>query len=212
LEATHDARDEGGHLGVVHRDLTPVNVMVDEAGMTRLLDLGIAWARERTVMTEVGLTKGTPPWMSPEQIQGKPLDARSDLYVLGVLMFDLISATPWCAPRGPDRLDELVMNDCLFARFAPREAQLREDAKARFSLTEGTVGPLIELVSTLLSPEPRGRPPRAGSARARIRGVVPNEERSRGMLGRMARGIRLAKQEEARGPAPDADATQLFHT
>ncbi len=210
LTATHDARDDEGHLGVVHRDLKPANVMVDEAGVTKILDLGIAWARERRVMTRVGLTKGTPPWMSPEQMQGAPADARCDLYVLGVLLFDLLAASPWCPPRGPGRGDEAVMLEYMGLRLEPRRGELRRDIDARFADPEQGAAQLEDLLDALLAPTPRDRPPRAAVARAHLRSALPDSVRARQLLGRMARGIRLAREAE-RGE-PDADATQLVPT
>ena len=210
LAATHDARSPDGFLGVVHRDLKPANIMVDEAGITRILDLGIAWARERQVRTETGFTKGTPPWMSPEQIRGDAVGPRSDLYVLGVLLFDVLAGEPWCAPRSRERSDELVMLECLHARFDERRDDLRRGLAERFSKPERGAVEVENLLAALLAPSPKDRPPRAWVARAFIRPALPDVAVARQLLGRMARGIRLAREAEDR--PVDADATQLVRT
>ncbi len=210
LAATHDARGPDGPLGVVHRDLKPANVMVDEAGVTRILDLGIAWAHERQVLTQHGFTKGTPPWMSPEQIRGDVLGPRSDLYVLGILLFELLAGEPWCAPRGPGRGDELVMLECLHARLDDRLPALRAGMRSQFASAERGAAELETLLQALLQPTPRARPPRASVARAMLRTALPDPSMARRLLGRMARGIRLAREAEER-PA-DRDATQVVLT
>jgi serine/threonine protein kinase len=85
--------------GIVHRDLKPGNVMVDGRGVARVMDFGIAkqWENAAAVgMTGTGMLVGTPTYMSPEQIRGDKLDGRSDLYSLGIVMFELVTGrTPF---------------------------------------------------------------------------------------------------------------------
>jgi tRNA A-37 threonylcarbamoyl transferase component Bud32 len=87
--ALADALDHAHRQGVVHRDLKPSNVLVTAGGRPVLTDFGIAWMVDTTVITESGGTLGTPAYMSPEQGQGEPGDARSDVYALGVLLYQL---------------------------------------------------------------------------------------------------------------------------
>ena len=86
--------------GITHRDLTPSNVMVGDDGRVRLLDFGLAKLVEETkdpeltqlpteVLTEQGVVMGTVPYMSPEQIEGKPVDPRTDIFSLGVLFYEM---------------------------------------------------------------------------------------------------------------------------
>jgi tetratricopeptide (TPR) repeat protein len=85
LEAAHKA-------GVVHRDIKPQNVLLDEQRVVKVLDFGIAWAVDETLsLTLDGEVVGTPEYMSPEQISAKPVDARSDLYSLGVVGYELVT-------------------------------------------------------------------------------------------------------------------------
>jgi serine/threonine protein kinase len=92
LHSAHEARDDkGGLLGVVHRDVSPPNIMVTSDGTVKLLDFGIAKARGANSRTRTGTVKGKNAYMSPEQILGKPLDRRSDIFALAVVMYEMLS-------------------------------------------------------------------------------------------------------------------------
>jgi serine/threonine protein kinase len=92
LHAAHEARDNNGALmGVVHRDVSPPNIMVTADGTVKLLDFGIAKARGANSRTRTGTVKGKNAYMSPEQILGKPLDRRSDIFALGVVMYEMLA-------------------------------------------------------------------------------------------------------------------------
>jgi serine/threonine protein kinase len=92
LHAAHEARDgNGGLMGVVHRDVSPPNIMVTADGTVKLLDFGIAKARGANSRTRTGTVKGKNAYMSPEQILGKPLDRRSDIFALGVVMYEMLA-------------------------------------------------------------------------------------------------------------------------
>jgi serine/threonine protein kinase len=84
LEAAHEQ-------GIIHRDIKPQNVLIDHKGEVKLMDFGIARMAEATDgMTQAGLIVGTPHYMSPEQVQGKPLDPRSDVYSMGVMIYEML--------------------------------------------------------------------------------------------------------------------------
>ncbi len=84
--------------GIIHRDLKPANILIDRNGKAYLSDFGIAKSRESKNLTTDGTMIGTPHYMSPEQIQGKELDPRSDIYSLGVVMFHMFTGkTPFNA-------------------------------------------------------------------------------------------------------------------
>ena len=84
LEAAHSE-------GVVHRDLKPQNIMMDQKGRASVMDFGIARSLEFGGMTQTGAMIGTPEYMSPEQVRGEPADARSDIFTLGVIFQELLT-------------------------------------------------------------------------------------------------------------------------
>ena len=92
LDYAHRRTDEQGQpLGVVHRDLSPGNVMISFDGAVKITDFGIAKARHKLGKTAIGAIKGTYGYMSPEQLAGHPVDSRSDLFSTGILLFELLT-------------------------------------------------------------------------------------------------------------------------
>jgi len=92
--------------GLVHRDVTPHNVLVSREGEVKLSDFGIALALDRARWTRPSVVKGKFGYMAPEQIRGEPLDVRTDLFGVGVVLFELLARKrPWFVPEGT--LDEL---------------------------------------------------------------------------------------------------------
>jgi len=82
---------EAHSLGIVHRDLKPQNIMVDEAGNAKIMDFGIARSISAKGITGAGVMIGTPEYMSPEQVEGKDVDQRSDIYSLGVILYEMVT-------------------------------------------------------------------------------------------------------------------------
>ncbi len=92
LHAAHEAHGEDGQpLQIVHRDVSPQNVIVGSDGVPKLLDFGVAKARSQMHSTATGELKGKLPYMSPEQITAKPLDGRSDVFSAGVMLWELLT-------------------------------------------------------------------------------------------------------------------------
>src|SRR5450755_3544009 len=95
LEYAHGARDDQGRpLYLVHRDVSPGNVLIDRSGAVKLTDFGIARAAEFERRTDAGQLKGKLGYMSPEQVVGKELDARSDLFTLGIVFAEMLTLRP----------------------------------------------------------------------------------------------------------------------
>jgi len=80
---------EAHRIGVVHRDLKPSNIMIDREGNVRIMDFGIARSLKAKNITREGVMIGTPEYMSPEQVEGKKADQRSDIYSLGIIIFEM---------------------------------------------------------------------------------------------------------------------------
>jgi len=136
--------------GVVHRDLKPENIMLDPEDHIKLIDFGIASQAGAKRLTYAGFTQalGSPDYISPEQVRGKRGDARSDLYAVGVMLYEMLSGkTPF---SGPSPL--AVMNDRLINHpLPPREA-------------EPSISPqLQEVLYRALEREPKNRYPSAHS-------------------------------------------------
>jgi serine/threonine protein kinase/Flp pilus assembly protein TadD len=113
-------------LGVVHRDLKPQNIMIDKEGNARIMDFGIARSITGKGITGAGVMIGTPEYMSPEQVEGKDVDQRSDIYSLGVILYEMATGqvpfegdTPFTIgvkqkseePRNPKQLNSQIPED-----------------------------------------------------------------------------------------------------
>lgn len=93
LEAAHTIMDDNGRpLGVVHRDVSPQNILVSSGGITRVTDFGIAKAASRITTTRVGQVKGKLAYMAPEQARGQDTDARTDVWAVAVVLWESLTA------------------------------------------------------------------------------------------------------------------------
>ena len=121
-----DGLAEAHRLGVVHRDLKPSNIMIDKDGNARIMDFGIARSLEAKGITGAGMMIGTPEYMSPEQVEGKEVGPRSDIYSLGIVLYEMMTGrvpfegeTPLAIalkhkgemPRNPKELNAQVPQD-----------------------------------------------------------------------------------------------------
>lgn len=135
LAAAH-ARD------VIHRDLKPANVLVDRGGHVYISDFGVARSLASGGLTQSGAVVGTPDYLSPEQARGETLDARSDLYALGLILYEMLTGTmPFSGGTVPEMLAQRML------RTPPPVTQLKPQTPAW----------LVRLVDRLLRPQPAHR-------------------------------------------------------
>jgi len=133
---------EAHRLGVVHRDLKPQNIMIDKEGNARIMDFGIARSLKAKGITGAGVMIGTPEYMSPEQVDGKDPDQRSDIYSLGIILYEMVTGripfegdTAFTVgvkqksemPRNPQELNSQIPDDLsrLILRCLEKEKEKR---------------------------------------------------------------------------------------
>ena len=88
---------------MIHRDIKPSNLMLTREGVAKLTDFGIARGRDTAKLTQTGMTVGTAAYMSPEQIQGVKVDQRSDIYSMGITLYEMLAGrVPFERPKDSD--------------------------------------------------------------------------------------------------------------
>jgi len=132
LHAAHELKQDGRPQHVVHRDVSPQNILITEDGVPKVIDFGIAKARERISReTSTGIAKGKIAYMSPEQARGAELDRRADIWAVGVVLFELVEGRKVLAgPNEIARLQLLVSRPIrpTFRRAPPKVAAVIERA------------------------------------------------------------------------------------
>ena len=113
LHHAHERVDHDGDsaLQIVHRDIKPDNLLVDRAGRVKLIDFGCAKATLQTHLTRPGIRKGTLDYMSPEQCLGRKVDRRTDVFSLGVVLYELVTMTRMYADASDARVMERIVHE-----------------------------------------------------------------------------------------------------
>jgi serine/threonine protein kinase len=128
--------------GVVHRDIKPANIMVTSQGVVKLMDFGIAKSRTEQDLTRPGTTMGSLYYMSPEQVRGGTVDARSDIYSVGVMMYELLAGR---RPFVADSAYEILNQQCNVVPQSPVEVNAQLPA------------PLSDIIVCAMAKDPANR-------------------------------------------------------
>ncbi len=142
--------------GVIHRDIKPANMMLTPEGVMKLTDFGVALSRNYEALTATGTTTGSLAYMSPEQINGGAVDARSDLYSLGISLYEMVTG------RRPFRAN---------SDFAMMSAQLKEQPRPPIELRSDLNPQLNEIILRALAKNPTERFQSASEFRTALLGV-----------------------------------------
>lgn len=161
LAYAHDCKTaEGTPMQVVHRDVSPQNILVSETGVVKLIDFGIAKARTSSTRTQVGHTKGKICYMSPEQMMARELDRRSDIFSAGVVLYEML-----CSHKPFDGDNLLACFHKLMKEGIPSPRQLR-----------GELAPQLEnIVMTALERDREDRYPTATALRYELQKYIDGE-------------------------------------
>ncbi|MDH5492324.1 MAG: protein kinase [Myxococcales bacterium] len=148
LEYAHNKRDRSGQpLRLIHRDISPQNVLISYEGAVKLIDFGIAKATARTTKTQAGVLKGKFGYMSPEQVRGNALDARSDIFAVGTCLYEMITS------------DRLFMGE---SDFSTLEKVRNAAVPPPSSLVEGLTDDFDRVIMKALAKDPDERFSTAG--------------------------------------------------
>jgi len=156
-----DALSAAHAAGIIHRDIKPGNIMVEPSGQVKVLDFGIARAVDSNALTQTATVLGTSAYMSPEQALGQPVDARSDIYSLGCVLYEMLTGQP---PFVAD-VAAAVMHQ--HVRVAPKPAIERNPA---------IPAALNALVMEMLAKQPKDRPQTAADVRDRLVAAIAEDQ------------------------------------
>jgi serine/threonine-protein kinase len=156
LHEAHELKDaEGKPLGIVHRDVSPRNVLVSYNGFVKLIDFGIAWAEGRMSHTDAGKIKGKLAYMPPEQLEGQPLNRRSDIFSLGVMLYLMVTGKhPFAGVSDAERMHKILAGVFMPPRLVNPAIEAKLDAvitKAMARLPEDRFATAAEMGRELMA-------------------------------------------------------------
>jgi serine/threonine-protein kinase len=161
MHYAHEAKGKNGQpLNLVHRDLSPHNILVSTKGVVKVIDFGVARASTATHRTRAGHVKGKYPYMAPEQVTGQAIDRRVDVYALGLVLYELLTNVRAIAGNGEV---EQIQN-AKHARIRPIE-QLRPNTPVA----------LRQILAGCLHPSPSGRYPTAEHLKNDLENFLQNQ-------------------------------------
>ena len=188
IEAILDALSAAHRLGLVHRDVKPENVLIDEDGRPKLADFGLARAVTEVTSTSTGTVMGTVAYLAPELVQRGEADARTDVYAVGIMLFEALTGRqPFTAPSAIE--------------VATRH--VHEDVPAPSTYAPWLPAEIDSLVLTLASRDPGGRPSNATAALALVR-------QTRAMIDEPTLDRKAEPPSGTYSVVDDADATTVF--
>ena len=188
IEAILDALSAAHRLGLVHRDVKPENVLIDEDGRPKLADFGLARAVTEVTSTSTGTVMGTVAYLAPELVQRGDTDARTDIYAVGIMLFEALTGRqPFTAPSAIE--------------VATRH--VHEDVPAPSTYVPWLPAEIDSLVLALASRDPSGRPSNATTALALVR-------QARAMIDEPTLDRKAEPPSGAYRKVEDADATTVF--
>ncbi len=195
LHAAHEATGADGQpMHLVHRDVTPHNVLLSTSGEVKLIDFGVARVNTSMHRTQAGFVKGKYPYMSPEQITGQVIDRRVDVYALGLVLYELLTNVR--AIAGNTEVEQI--DNARSSRIRPIE-QLRPNVSM----------PLRQIIASCIYPEPAGRYPTALAVKEDLEKYLKFE---RHVVGRedLLRLFRVVAAEVGHtlGPIPEVQASR----
>ena len=175
---------EAHEAGIIHRDLKPSNIMIDRDGNAKILDFGIARAVGSQGLTEEGSVIGTPDYMSPEQVEGREADSRSDIYSFGVILFEMVTGrTPFAADTPfvvafKQQSERPPQPEDLNPQTPPELAAvilkcLEKDREKRYPSTVEVCRELCRVEETLLTARAPAARPRPTTRKTRPAGAGP---------------------------------------
>ena len=161
LHYAHNAVGADGlPLNLIHRDVSPHNILVSTRGEVKLIDFGVARAAKTMHRTQAGLVKGKYPYMSPEQITGQVIDCRVDVYALGLVLYELLTNARAIAGE----LEVQQIENARHGRIKPVE-QLRPNIPST----------LRKILAGALHPQPEGRYPSAAALQVDLESYIRND-------------------------------------
>jgi serine/threonine protein kinase len=143
---------------VIHRDVKPANMMLTPQGIVKLMDFGIARSGDDSTLTMTGTTLGSLGYMSPEQVKGEPTDARSDLYSVGISLYEMVTG------RRPFRES---------SDYSIMAAQVSQPPTPPIEIKPGLPPALNEIILLSIAKDPAGRFQSADAFKNALRGVAP---------------------------------------